>query len=188
MTPDEIIAGYNSLTDAVKQSLDWEFVKRNKSWLSEREAVKSHLTTNGSLSLKAARDLHLVPNDMTSSTFVKCIIDPLKKAGFVIKKQSGALPRNATLYHTHGNAAIVPTTKQIFTEPSVEAALFVVHNLINGQTGSINVRPLLSKKQFPFIANVTSSKEFDVLLTNEAEKFGCRSTSKPYKFIREELT
>lgn len=187
MTPDELIAGYNSLTDAVKQSLDWEIVKRNKSWVSKREAVKTHLITNGSLSLQDARALGLVPSDMTSSTFVKCIIDPLKKEGFAIKKQSGALPRNATLYHTQGNAAIISNTKQIFTEPSVEAALFVVHNLINGQIGSINVRPLLSSKQFPFIANVTSSKEFDVLLTNEAEKFGCRSTSKPYKFIREEL-
>ena len=185
LSPDDILKAYNSLTDEVKSSLGWKLVKQNKSWLAEKEAVKQHLEEHGSLSLAQARNLNLVPHKTTSSTFVKTIIEPLKKEGIEIIEQSGVLSRGAILYHTPGNEGQGDTTKQVFKDPSREAALFVINNLINGHSGRIDVGKLMTTKQFPFLTETKPKKQFEVLLIDEAGKHNCVKTSKPFVFIRE---
>ena len=100
MTPDEIRDAYFALEESVRKSLDWELVKRNKSWTSAREQFKAHLEQNGSASLAEARELGIVPQKTTSASFVKCVVKPLQASGFTIVEQKGVLPRNAVLYHT----------------------------------------------------------------------------------------
>tara|TARA_B100001250_G_scaffold403931_1_gene419125 strand:- start:214 stop:786 length:573 start_codon:yes stop_codon:yes gene_type:complete len=185
LSPHDILKAYEALSVEDKSNLDWKIVKQNKSWESMRVAVRIYLEENGSLSLKAARDLNLVPIKTTSITFVRCVIKPLRKEGYNIIEQSGVLPRNAILYHTPGNAGVGDITKQVFTKPSREAALFVVENLINGQTGRLDVSKLMTTKQFPFLKEVKPKKQFEVLLIDEAGKYNCVKTSKPFVFIRE---
>ena len=185
LSPDDILKAYNTLDPEVRDSLGWKLVKQNKSWLMEKAAVKQHLETNGSLSLAQARNLSLVPPKTTSSTFVKTIIEPLKKEGFKIIEQLGVLSRGAILYHTPGNEGEGDITKQVFKEPSREAALFVINNLINGHSGRIDVGKLMTTKQFPFLTETKPKKQFEVLLIDEAGKHNCVKTSKPFVFIRE---
>ena len=185
MTPDEIRDAYFALEESVRKSLNWELVKRNKSWSSARNQFKAHLEQNGSASLAEARELGIVPQKTTSASFVKCVVKPLQASGFTIVEQKGVLPRNAVLYHTPGNEGKADITKQVFEEPNREGALFVVNNLINGHTGRIDVSKLLTVDQFPFLNDTQSKRKFEVLLTDEAEKQNCAKTSKPFVFIRE---
>ena len=113
------------------------------------------------------------------------LIEPLKKEGFKIIEQLGVLSRGAILYHTPGNEGEGDVTKQVFKEPSREAALFVINNLINGHSGRIDVSKLMTAKQFPFLTEVKPKKQFEVLLVDEAGKHNCVKTSKPFVFIRE---
>jgi len=185
VTPDEIRNAYFALEESVRKSLNWELVKRNKSWSSARNQFKAHLEQNGSASLAEARELGIVPQKTTSASFVKCVVKPLQESGFAIVAQKGVLSRGAVLYHTPGNEGKADITKQVFEEPNREGALFVVNNLINGHTGRIDVSKLLTVDQFPFLNDTQSKRKFEVLLTDEAEKQNCAKTSKPFVFIRE---
>ena len=180
--PADIKAAYDSLSDEVKQGLGWKLVKQNKSWATERVAVKAHLDSHGFLSLKDARDLHLVPRDTPSRVFVSCIINPLTKEGYTIKEQSGALPRKAILYHTPGNAQVVTPTTQIFDKPCKEAALIVVTKYINGFTGSVSIRKEIeSSKQFPFMKVNADRKRFNKLIISNLPS-GWIAPSRPFVY------
>jgi hypothetical protein len=181
--PEAIKAAYDALSDDVKQGLDWKLVKQNKSWAVERAAIKAHLNSHGSLSLKDARDLQLVPNNTPSRVFVGCIINPLNKEGYTIKEQLGALPRKAILYHTPGNAVTVTTS--VFDEPCNEAAILVVTKYINGFTGSIKVlKDIEASKQFPFMKVNTKRKKFNKLIINNLPR-GCDGTERPFVYYNE---
>ena len=173
LSPDEIRILYDEMSIEDKLVFKKDINKNNKSWAKERLAVKKYLDSNGSMSLAEARDVELVPESMVSSTFVKCIIKPLIKEGYMITEQKGVLSRGAILYHTPGNASKGVVTKQVFDEPNEEAAKFVVTILMNGFTGkNIDARQLMEKKQFPFISIPSKLKSFKPRLIDEAGKHG----------------
>ena len=177
LSPDDLRSLYDDMSIEDQAAFKKNINKTNKSWSKEKDAVKSYLDSNGSISLAEARDTGLVPIKMVSSTFVKCVINPLVKDGYKITEQRGVLPRNAILYHTPGNAGKGDLTKAVFDEPNEEAAKFVVAILMNGFTGkSIDARQLMGKKQFPFISIPSKLKSFKPRLFDEAGKHGWDNT------------
>jgi len=178
----DIKAAYDSLSDEVKQGLGWKLVKQNKSWVTERQAVKSHLEQHRSLSLDEARKLSLVSSTTGIDQFKKCIIEPIKKSGFPIVYQRGALPRNAVLFHTPGNAQVVTSTTHVFDKPCKEAAIIVVTKYINGFSGSVNIRKEIeSSKQFPFMKVNADRKRFNKLIISNLPS-GWIAPSRPFVY------
>ena len=185
LDPPDIKTAYDAYSDEVKQNLAWKIVKQNKSWDGERVAVKSHLEKHGSLSLCAARKANLVPKDTDITQFKKCVIKPLVKSGYPIEEQKGTLSRNAIRFHTPGNAHKVIRTKSIFTEPSEEAAIYVVNTYINGQAGSINIRKEIEEsKQFPFTTNKLKQRAFNKQIIDKLPK-GCKATGRLFVYVNE---
>ncbi|NDG22048.1 MAG: hypothetical protein EB162_05275 [Euryarchaeota archaeon] len=95
------------------------------------------------------------------------------------------LKRNAPLYHLEGHAIEEVKFASVFDSPSRAAATYVVEVLVNGQTGNLDLRKLMTKKQFPFIADTKSMSVFRPLLYDEAGKHGWRFGSKPFVGTKE---
>jgi hypothetical protein len=178
--PGDIKAAYDLLSDEAKQGLSWKLVKQNKSWVAERQAVKSHLEQHRSLSLDEARKLSLVSSTTAIDQFKKCVIEPIKKSGFPIVYQRGALPRNAVLFHTPGNAVIVTTS--VFDKPCKEAAIIVVSKYINGFSGSVNIlKKIESSNQFPFMKVNADRKRFNKLIISNLPS-GWTAPQRPFVY------
>ena len=185
-TPSEIRAAFDALSDEGKRQTGLVSVKTNRSWKPIREAVIEYLKNNDSFSLQDLRDEGIIFKATKSHTFRQCVIEPLRRDGYEIEEQKGALPRNAILYHLPGKLLEVKATEQIvFERPSKAAAKYVAEHIINGQLGSINVRKVMDRKQFPFITHANLRKRFIPLLVDEAEKLGCKQTGTPFVFVRE---
>jgi len=186
LTPSDIRASFDALSDEDKIATGLIPAKTNTSWAPIREAVEKHLKKKKSFSLQDLRNEGIVPIGTKSRALKLCVIEPLRNKGVKISEQKGVLPRNATLFHSPGKGKKVEAPKKtVFTYPDKETAKYVAEHLINGQIGSINVRNLMDKKQFPFITQAKSRKKFEPLLIDEAEKLGCKQTGTPFVFVRE---
>ncbi len=80
LSPEELIRQLLALSDGVKSTLSHKLVKQNQSWADRKNAVRLYLEEHGSISLKMARDLNLVPKHTTSIAFVRCVINPTKES------------------------------------------------------------------------------------------------------------
>ena len=186
MTPDEVRSAFDALSDEDKLATGLLVSKQNKSWESNRSAVKAHLLKHGTIYLAHARELDLVPSDTKSRVFVKCVIEPLIKSGMVIEEQRGILPRGAVIYHLPGEASpITPTKKTVFATPTKDAAVYIVNEYINGFSGNINVRKSLTEKQFPFLSDKKSARTLNRLIIDNLPK-GCGATSRLFVYVKED--
>lgn len=186
MSPDEIRAAFNALSSEDQKATGLVPAKVNKSWDTVRSAVEAHLKKNDSFSLQDLRDEGIVDKGVKSRALMLCVIEPLRKKGVEIVEQKGVLPRNATLFHVPGKSKeIEADEKTVFDKPSKAAACFVATHLINGQVGTIDVRKIMTKKQFPFMTNRKLSNKFKPMLIDEAEKIGCKQTNRPFVFVKE---
>jgi len=181
-TPAEIRALYDALSEADKMATGLTVNQRkNTTWKDILPAVKEYAIENKSFSLAELKDEGLVPTNTTGQTFDRCVIKALADEGFPLQVQKGVLKRNASLYHLEGHAMEVEFSESsVFSEPSREAAEFVVNILVNGHTGRLNMLDLMTRKQFPFIENKAAVKRFEPLLRDEAGKVGWRFGSRPY--------
>ena len=185
---EEAIAAYSlwSKEDQEKMLSHIKLANRkNASWKDIAPRVKAFAIENKRFAISQLKEAGIVPQKTTKQNFVTCVIPILDKEGFTLIEQKGVLPRNGSLFHIEGHALLVEEkTQTFFEEPNREAAKYFVDNILNGKTGQVDIRKLISKGTFAF--DKPSMNTFSKYVVDEAGKVGWRSGSNLFILTKKE--
>ena len=188
ISKDEVIAGYLSLSKKEQEEV-FSHIKlanrKNASWKEIAPKVKAFAIENKRFSIKELKDAGIIPSKTPKQNFVKCVMPILEKEGFALIEQKGVLPRNGSLFHIEGHALLVEEKAQtFFEEANREAAKYFVDNILNGKTGQVDIRKLVSKDIFAF--GKPSMSNFSRFVGDEAGKVGWKTGSNPFILTKKE--
>lgn len=159
--------------------------RKNASWKDIAPRVKAFAIERKRFSINDLKDEGIVPSKTPKQNFVKCCLPILEKEGFSLIEQKGVLPRNGSLFHIEGHALLVEEkTQTFFEEPNREAAKYFVDNILNGETGQVDMRKLATKDAFAF--NKRAMNTFSKYVVDEAGKVGWRSGSNLFILTKKE--
>lgn len=161
--------------------------RKNASWKDIAPKVKAFAIENKRFSLHHLKDAGIVPSKTPKQNFVKCCLPILEKEGFILIEQKGVLPRNGSLFHLEGHSLLVEEKEQTtFNKPDREAAKYFTNNILNGESGQVDIRKLATKDNFTFVDSKRAMNTFSRYVVDEAGKVGWRSGSNHYLLIKKE--
>jgi len=157
VTPEQIWAWWLSQSDEQRSTLPFEIKKKNKTPSQYKEAFVAEVNVRGSLTFPEAKELGIIPKDMTSDTFRKCVVKGSGLEKQIIKKGVPAV------YHTPGNQRLADKS---YTEADQEAAKSVIP-LFNGYTTVDPLKVMKASGNYAFVKELESDKSKRVVFLHE---------------------